>query len=179
MAQPQKKPTVDPADLIPVVDRWLQTLTPGESEHFYEFAKNTFSIVEIFLYASFLGYRGPIVEMERWVSRRFKKLNSRKLLLTEIEQMKIDIDSIRRLVDEGEVRFDVGMARMTMLQKEMRSHIESVEKLSKALDKKTLTLTGADRVLREFEEVFGDDPNISPAIASVSQAVWARLTMEA
>ncbi|WP_338442337.1 hypothetical protein VZG28_05030 [Synechococcus elongatus IITB4] len=165
-------------EMIPVVDRWLRSLTPAEYEAFFNFAKVNFSIVEIFLYAKFNRYDGPLVDLEKWVNRRFKKLNKHKLMIDEIEELKNDIDFTRNMVQRGEVRFDVGMSRLTMLEKELRGHIESTEKVSKVLDRRTLMLTGADRVLREMEATFGDDPHVGPALESVAQAVWARLTME-
>ncbi|WP_126146916.1 hypothetical protein [Synechococcus elongatus] len=172
---PQEEST---AELIPVVDRWLRSLSPSDHESFFNFAKATFSIVEIFLYARFNRYEGTIVDLEKWINRRFRKLNKQKVLMDEIENIKADVEWVRGLLENGEVRFDIGMSRLTMLQKELRGHIESSEKIAKGLDRRTLLLTGADRVLREMEATFGDDPHVAPALESVSQAVWARLTME-
>lgn len=165
-------------EVIPVVDRWLRSLTPTDNESFFNFAKANFSIVEIFLYARFNGYDGSLVDLEKWVNRRFKKLNKQKLILGEIQELKSDIDMTRALIEQGEVRFGEGMSRLTMLQKELRAHIESSEKIMKALDRRTLMLAGADRVLREMEATFGEDPHVGPALEAVADAVWARLTME-
>ena len=66
------------------VDQWLDTLPAAESEDFREFAEVTPSIIEIWVYAGILQYPGTFNDMSRWVKMKYKKLNRREILNSEI-----------------------------------------------------------------------------------------------
>ena len=69
---------------VTYVDQWLDTLPAAESEDFREFAEATPSVIEIWVYAGILKYPGTFNDMARWVKMKFKKLNRREILNSEI-----------------------------------------------------------------------------------------------
>ena len=69
---------------LTAVDQWLDTLPASESEQFREFAEVTPSIIEIWVYAGILQYSGTFADLSRWVKMKFKKLNRREILNSEI-----------------------------------------------------------------------------------------------
>jgi hypothetical protein len=81
-------------------------------------------------------------------------------------------------ITTGEIKGSDGAARLASLEKELRSHIETSERLNRSTDKRGLILAGADRVMRELTAIFKDDPQFSEAIDNAMNAVWAKLYSE-
>ena len=160
------------------VDQWLDTLPAAESEEFKEFAEYTPSVIEIWVYAGIIGYPGSFNDLVRWTKMKFKKLNRREILNSEIAALHSDIQDLRMAVTTGEIKGDNGAARLAALEKELRSHIEVSERINKTTDKRGLILAGADRVMRELTNIFKDDPQFSEPIDNAMNAVWAKLYSE-
>ena len=160
------------------VDEWLDTLPASESEEFREFADVTPSIIEIWVYAGILNYPGTFNDLARWVKMKFKKLDRRGILNSEISALHSDIQELRMAVTSGEIKGDNGAARLAALEKELRSHIEVSERINKSTDKRGLILAGADRVMRELTAIFKDDPQFSEPIENAMNAVWAKVYSE-
>ena len=74
-----------------VVDQWLDTIPASDSEEFREFADKTPSIIEIWVYAGIMGYEGTFNDLARWVKLKFKKLDRRGILNSEISALHSDI----------------------------------------------------------------------------------------
>ena len=160
------------------VDQWLDTISAAESEDFREFAEVTPSIIEIWVYAGIVGYPGTFLDLSRWVKMKYKKLNRREILNSEIAALHSDIQELRMAITSGEIKGDNGCARLAALEKELRSHIETSDKMNKATDKRGLVLAGADRVMREITAIFKDDPQFSEPIENAINAVWAKIYSE-
>jgi len=160
------------------VDEWLDTLPASESEEFKEFAEYTPSIIEIWVYSGILGYPGTFNDLSRWVKMKYKKLNRREILNSEIAALHSDIQELRMAVTSGEIKGDNGAARLAALEKELRSHIEVSERLNRSTDKRGLILAGADRVMRELTNIFKDDPQFAEPIDNAMNAVWAKVYSE-
>tara|TARA_B100001778_G_scaffold334459_1_gene345904 strand:- start:9143 stop:9673 length:531 start_codon:yes stop_codon:yes gene_type:complete len=160
------------------VDQWLDTLPASESEEFREFAEVTPSIIEIWVYAGILKYPGTFNDMARWVKMKFKKLNRREILNSEIAALHSDIQDLRMAITSGEIKGSDGAARLASLEKELRSHIETSDKMNRTTDKRGLILAGADRVMREMTAIFKDDPHLSEPIDNAMNAVWAKIYSE-
>ena len=160
------------------VDEWLDTLPASESEQFKEFAEYTPSVIEIWVYAGIMNYPGSFNDLVRWVKMKFKKLNRREILNSEIAALHSDIQDLRMAVTSGEIKGDNGAARSAALEKELRSHIEVSERLNKTTDKRGLILAGADRVMRELTNIFKDDPQFAEPIENAMAAVWAKVYSE-
>ena len=160
------------------VDQWLDTLPASESEEFKEFAEVTPSVIEIWVYAGILNYPGTFNDMARWVKMKFKKLNRREILNSEIAALHSDIQELRMAITAGEVKGTDGAARLAALEKELRSHIETSERINRSTDKRGLILAGADRVMRELTAIFKDDPQFAEPIDNAMNAVWAKVYSE-
>ena len=163
---------------LTIVDQWLDTLPAADSEDFREFAEITPSIIEIWVYAGILGYSGTFNDLARWVKMKFKKLNRRGILNSEISALHSDVQELRMAITSGEIKGSDGAARLASLEKELRSHIEVSERLNKSVDKRGLILAGADRVMREMTAIFKDDPQFAEPIENAINAVWAKIYSE-
>ena len=163
---------------LTIVDQWLDTLPAADSEDFREFAEITPSIIEIWVYAGILGYSGTFNDLARWVKMKFKKLNRRGILNSEISALHSDVQELRMAITSGEIKGSDGAARLASLEKELRSHIEVSERLNKSVDKRGLILAGADRVMREITAIFKDDPQFAEPIENAINAVWAKIYSE-
>lgn len=160
------------------VDQWLDTLPASESEDFREFAEVTPSVIEIWVYAGILDYPGTFNDMARWVKMKFKKLNRREILNSEIAALHSDVQELRMAITSGEIKGSDGAARLASLEKELRSHIETSERMNRTTDKRGLILAGADRVMRELTTIFKDDPQFAEPIDNAMNAVWAKIYSE-
>ena len=161
-----------------LVDQWLDTLPAAETEEFREFCDVTPSIIEIWVYAGIFGYPGTFTDLSRWVKMKYKKLDRRGILNSEISALHSDIQELRMAITSGEVKGDNGAARLAGLEKELRSHIETSERINKSTDKRGLVLAGADRVMRELTAIFKDDPQFAEPMENAINAVWAKLYSE-
>ncbi|OUV54677.1 MAG: hypothetical protein CBC87_00750 [Rickettsiales bacterium TMED127] len=163
---------------VTYVDQWLDTLPAAESEDFREFAEATPSVIEIWVYAGILKYPGTFNDMARWVKMKFKKLNRREILNSEIAALHSDIQDLRMAITSGEIKGSDGAARLASLEKELRSHIETSDRMNKTTDKRGLILAGADRVMRELTAIFKDDAHFAEPIDNAINAVWAKIYSE-
>ena len=163
---------------LTVVDQWLDSLPAAESEDFREFADVTPSVIEIWVYAGICGYEGSFNDLARWIKMKFKKLDRRGILNSEISALHSDIQELRMAITSGEIKGSDGAARLASLEKELRSHIETSERFNKTTDKRGLILAGADRVMRELTAIFKDDPQFSEPIENAMNAVWAKVYSE-
>jgi|TARA_B100000035_G_scaffold86817_1_gene72904 hypothetical protein len=160
------------------VDQWLDTLPAAESEEFKEFAEVTPSIIEIWVYAGILQYPGTFNDMARWVKMKYKKLNRREILNSEIAALHSDVQELRMAITSGEIKGSDGAARLASLEKELRSHIETSERMNRTSDKRGMILAGADRVMREITAIFKDDPQFAEPIENAMNAVWSKIYSE-
>ena len=163
---------------LTVVDQWLDTLPASESEDFREFAEMCPSVIEIWVYAGIVGYPGTFTDLNRWVKMKYKKLNRREILNSEIAALHSDIQELRMAITSGEIKGDNGAARLAALEKELRSHIETSDRMNRSTDKRGLVLAGADRVMREMSSIFKDDPQFAEPIENAINAVWAKIYSE-
>jgi hypothetical protein len=162
---------------IEVFDTWVDNLDSSIQESFCSFAADNYSVIEIYLYSRFLGYRGTIVACDLWVKDHYEKPDHRKKLLYEIDQMQEDIRKLRADVETGIVKRDAGVARIASMQKELRGTIAQVDQFTTTKDRKGLLMAGADRAIRELMFIFKDDP-IEIPLEEATMSVWARMQLE-
>ena len=162
---------------IELFDSWVDNLDSATQESFCSFASESYSVIECFLYARFLGYRGSITSCEEWIKDQYIKPDYRKVLADEIDEMQEDIRKLRDAVEIGEVKRDSGVARIAQMQKELRGTIIQMEEFTSSKDRKGLLMAGADRAIREIMFIFKDDPIESP-LHEATMAVWARMQLE-
>ena len=163
---------------LTAVDQCLDSLPASESEDFREFDELTPSIIEIWVYAGIVGYEGTFNDLSRWIKMKYKKLNRREILNSEIAALHSDIQELRMAITSGEIKGDNGCARLAALEKELRSHIETSDRMNKTTDKRGLILAGADRVMRELTAIFKDDPQFAEPIDNAMNAVWSKVYSE-
>ena len=97
------------------VDQWLDSIPASESEEFKEFAEVTPSIIEIWVYSGVLGYEGSFNDLSRWVKMKYKKLDRRGILNSEVSALHSDIQELRMAITSGEIKGDNGCARLAAL----------------------------------------------------------------
>tara|TARA_R100000655_G_scaffold53053_1_gene90914 strand:+ start:468 stop:1058 length:591 start_codon:yes stop_codon:yes gene_type:complete len=162
---------------IEAFDVWLDNLDSATQESFHAFSEANYSVIEIYLYSRFLGYEGSITDCDNWIKANYTKPDHRKKLLYEIDQMQEDIRKLRADVEVGMVKRDAGVARIASMQKELRGHIDQVDKFTNTKDRKGLLMAGADRAVRELMFIFKDDP-IEIPLEEATMSVWARMQLE-
>ena len=162
---------------IELFDFWVDNLDCDTQQSLLSFAEETFSVIQIYLYAKFLGYRGSITSCEAWVNKKYPKPDHLRVLLFEIDEMQEDIRKLRLDIENYAVKRDSGVARIAAMQKELRSTISQVNTFVSVKDKKSLLLTGADRALRELQSIFKDDIFEEP-LREASLSVWAKIQYE-
>ena len=162
---------------IEVFENWVDNLDSATQESFIAFASDNYSVVEVYIYSRFLGYRGSISACDCWVKHNYKKPDHRKTLLYEIDKMQEDIALLRDDVENGIVKRDAGVARIAQMQKEIRGNIAQVEQFTNMKDRKGLLMAGADRAIRELMFIFKDDP-IEVPLEEATMSVWARMQLE-
>ena len=162
---------------IQVFSYWVDNLDSATKESFCSFAEESFSAVQVYLYAKFLGYDSSISAVDLWLKDSFSKPDHLKILLVEIDEMQQDIRKLRIDIENGVIKRDVGVARIASMQKELRGTISQVDSFVSSRDRKGLLMAGADRALREVASIFKDDPIEGP-LQEASMSVWARMQFE-
>lgn len=161
-----------------VVGAFLQALDNDRREAFLNYAEHTYSIYEIWLYASVLGYEGGFIELERWVQKHYRKLNKRELMLAEVCKLEADIDFLRQQVAADLIKPDMAATRIAHLSKELRGHIVEIDKMTRAVDRRGLILAGADSVMRTVRGIFKNNEDVLPALEAAFESAWASLSAE-
>lgn len=162
---------------IQVFSYWVDNLDSATKESFCSFAEESFSAIQVYLYAKFLGYDSSISAVDLWLKDSFSKPDHLKILLVEIDEMQQDIRKLRIDIENGAIKRDVGVARIASMQKELRGTISQVDSFVSSRDRKGLLMAGADRALREVASIFKDDPIEGP-LQEASMSVWARMQFE-
>lgn len=160
------------------IQSFLASLDEAHLECFMAYAENTFSVVEIWLYAGVLGYEGTFAALEKWLAATFPKLNRKAILLAETVKLEGDIDQLRQQVQMDVVSAADAASKIAHLSKELRSHLVELDKMTKAADRKGLVMAGADRVLRELKAIFKGNEDLMSALNLASESVWAMLADE-
>ena len=159
---------------------WLQSLDKTQKDSFLHYAKNATSDIESYLYARFMrpSYEGSIADITAWIQEKYPKQDLRKVLLIEIDSLKTDIDNVRQMTLTGMLDHATAATKISVLQKELRSHIQAVRQLTDGLDRRGLLLAGADRCLRELLNSFEDAPTVASLLEDASLVVWSAIERE-
>jgi len=157
------------------VETWLHELPERKRSAALQYAAGERSIVTSFLYCSLLGMEASIDDYEAWAIQRWKKLDHRAILETEIMALHDDIAEIRRAVEEGKIRQSESPRKIADLSKELRGHIEYLGKLVNSSDKRSLLLAGVEITSKSLRKVFGKDAMVWPAIEAVVESVFAEI----
>ena len=159
---------------------WLQSLDKTQKDSCLHYGKNATSDIESYLYARFMrpSYEGSIADITAWIQEKYPKQDLRKVLLIEIDSLKTDIDNVRQMTLTGMLDHATAATKISVLQKELRSHIQAVRQLTDGLDRRGLLLAGADRCLRELLNSFEDAPTVASLLEEASLVVWSTIERE-
>ena len=58
---------------IQVFDYWVDNLDSATKESFCSFAEETFSAIQVYLYAKFLGYSSSIAAVDLWLKKKIRE----------------------------------------------------------------------------------------------------------
>lgn len=155
------------------VEAWLMRVDERRRSAVLQYAAAERSAVLSYLYAALLGCEASIDEWEAFVLSRWKKLDHRALLETEIMALHGDIADLRRQVEEGRLRASDAATKISYLSKELRGHIEQVGKDVSSHDRRSLLLAGVEISSKLLRKVFGRDTNVWPAIEATLESAWA------
>lgn len=157
---------------------FLAALDNDRREGFLNYAEHTYSIYEIWLYATVLGYKDSFTALEKWVQANYRKLNRRELLLGEITKLEGDITYLREQAQLDLIKPDVAARNIAQLSKELRGHICEIERMNRTTDRRGLILAGADRAFRELKLIFKGNDEMTNALEIASESVWQLLSSE-
>ena len=162
------------------VAAWLDSLDKTQKDAFLYYCKNAVSDIEAFLYARFLNpaYQGSISDLTAYVQEKYPKEDLRKVLLVEIDALKQDIENVRTMTQTGMLDHATAATKISVLQKELRSHIQAVRQLTDGVDRRGLLLAGADRCLRELNNTFEDVPAMMALLEEASLVIWGTIERE-
>jgi hypothetical protein len=79
---------------------------------------------------------------------------------------------------QGMLDHATAATKISVLQKELRSHIQAVRQLTDGVDRRGLLLAGADRCLRELVNSFEDTPTMLSLLEEASLVVWGTIERE-
>ena len=162
------------------VGSWLGVLEKTQKDAFLHYVKNSTSVIEAYLYARFLrpGFDGSIADLTAWIQEKYPKQDLRKVLLIEIDSLKMDIDNVRQMTVTGMLDYATAATKISVLQKELRSHIQAVRQLTDGVDRRGLLLAGADRCMRELLNSFEESPTMYDLLEEASLVVWSTIERE-
>jgi len=157
------------------VESWLSALPERKRSAALQYAAGERSIVASYLYCALLGMEASIDDWEAYAISRWKKLDHRAILETEIMALHDDIAEIRRAVEEGKLRRSESPRKIADLSKELRGHIEHLSREVNMHDRRTLLLAGVEITSKMLRKVFGRDTNVWPAIEATVESVFAEI----
>ena len=160
------------------VQNFLAALDQSHREGFLSYVESTYSVYEVWLYASVLGYRGSFTALGQWMTQHYPKLNRRELMLAEIVKLEADIDYLRQQVHADLVKPEGAATRIAHLSKELRGHVVEIDRMTKGVDRRGLILAGADKVMRELRQIFKGNDDVTNALDLAYESVWTMLVDE-
>lgn len=169
-------PTAQPQLLVKherPVEAWLERTDERRRSAVLQYAAGERSNVLSYLYASMLGMDASIDQWETFVLTRWKKLDHRAILETEIMALHGDIAELRRAVEEGKIRLGDAPTKLAYLSKELRGHIEHLSREVNSHDRRSLILAGVEISAKLLKKVFGRDSNVWPAIEATLESAWS------
>lgn len=157
------------------VEQWLRELPERKRSAVLQYAQAERSTVLSYLYASMMGMEVSVDDWDAWAQSRYKKLDHRSILETEIMALHQDIGAIRESVEEGRIRRSEAPRKIADLSKELRGHIEHMAKEIGVHDRRSLLLAGVEVTAKMLRKAFSGQPAIWPAIEAALESTWAEI----
>ena len=165
---------------FPEIAAFLSSLGNAQRERFLDNCEARDSPYIIWLYASAMGYEGGFLPLEGWLEQRYPQLPRRKMLEAEAIQLEADISRLRNPIgDSTDVMGAVDRHRnIASLTKEFRAHLSEIDKMSRVMDRRGLILSGADRLMRVFQDMFAEDEGMNAALEKGYEVFWSQVNEE-
>jgi hypothetical protein len=164
------------AEAHPEIAGFLSSLDNEQRERFLAEAEGREPPYQLWLYATALGYEGGFEPLERWLDERFPQLNARRILLAEAVKLEMDIQLARK--ESPDMKPGEGARTVATLSKELRGHLGEVDRMGRAIDRRGLILSGANRIVSELEIAFDGNEEVLRAVSDAFESVWAHLKDE-
>lgn len=164
------------AEPFPEVAGFLAALDHSQRERFLGECEGRESPFHIWLYACAMGYEGGFTQLDEWLQTRYPQINRRQMLMAEAARLEADIQVARIPADDAKPG-DVARS-VAALSKELRGHLAEIERMSRAVDRRGLILSGADRLLRILQDMFAEDTEMQSALGQGFEALWAQISEE-
>ena len=160
------------------VAAFLRMLDDPDRELFIDTVENATSPIEIWTLSTVMGYIGSMGDLIAWADELYPRMDRRKTLLAEADNLKDDIENARTLIGLEALDAKEGYSRIAFLSRELRGHLNEVDKMARVLDRRGMILAGADRVMRELRGIFAGNSEMESALARAFKVVWAVLMDE-
>lgn len=157
------------------VEAWLANAPERKRAAILNYAAGERSIVLSFLYASLLGMEVSIDDWEAFVLSRWKKLDHRAILESEVMALHKDIAEIREAVETGRMRQGDAPTKLAYLSRELRGHMEHMSKELMMHDRRSLLLAGVEVAGKYLKKTLGTDTRTWPVIEASLEAAWTDL----
>lgn len=155
------------------IEAWLERIDERRRAAVLQYAAAERSPVLSYLYAALLGMDASVDQWEAFVAQRWKKLDHRAILESEIMALHSDIAGIRDAVETGAIRQGDAPTKLAYLSKELRGHIEHLSREVTTHDRRSLILAGVEISSKLLRKVFGRDSAVWPAIEATLESAWA------
>lgn len=155
------------------IEAWLERIPERKRSAVLQYAAAERSPVLSYLYASMLGLPASVDDWEAFLITRYKKLDHRAVLESEIMSLYDDIAKIRDAVDAGSINLRDAPTKLSYLSRELRGHIEHLSKEVGTHDRRALLLAGVEITSKMLRKVFGKNSAVWPAIEASLESVWA------
>lgn len=175
------------------VDKFLLKLPAEEYENFMSLCGHNRDVTDLFRYLKEMGYTGGISSCYRWynvafptgtVAQRINRsgldtvgVDLNQMLIHRATQLFLLIHKLEQQVAKSKIEDKDALQAIPQLCREMRAMAAYAEERKYIRDKEQLFKAGADRVLREIEQIFKDQP-VEAAIKKAIDAAWAKIEEE-
>lgn len=164
------------AEEFPGVAGFLAALDHGQRERFLAECEGRESPYHIWLYACAMGYEAGFTQLDGWLRERYPQINRRQMLMAEATKLEADIE-LARIPPEGAKGGEAARS-VAALSKELRGHLAEIERMSRAVDRRGLVLSGADRLLRILQDMFAEDQEMVDALGKGFEVLWSQVSEE-
>jgi len=157
------------------VQGWLDRQEERRRLAILRMAERERSVVASYLYAALLGLEEPIDIYEEWVNLRFERIPLRNQLEDEIASLGNDLAALREFCGNDPKRVADMATKISYLTKELRGHVDQIEKMQAVLDRRALLLAGVEQTARLLRKAFGKQAHIWEAIEPALEASWSEI----
>lgn len=175
------------------VDKFLSQLPAEDYEAFMSLCGHNRDVTDLFRYLQNMGYTGSILSAYRWYNAAFPSgtvaqrinraasdtvgLDVSQMLTHRASQLYLLVHKLEQQLARTQISDKEALQALPQLCREMRAMAAYAEERKYIKEKEKLFKAGADRVLREIEQIFKDQPIEAPVKKAI-EAAWNKLEEE-